>query len=252
VRKIKLFSLLLIMMMTNAWAINWSYSSGAGPRYWGLLTPEFSTCGHGRQQSPINLTHAVPLQDGHLSVHYRNSAFTLRQSPHNLYQDNTKLTKNYLVYNGQRYNLVEIHFHVPSEHRLNGYQYPMEAHLVHQNSQHQILVLGIFLKTGRDNDYLAALLSSPQFKTLDEEIERPVELNPLKLNPTGLLAQVKQYYVYDGSLTTPPCAEGVKWIVAKTPVELSEEQLKAFKAQITPFNSRPLQPLDGRVVQFKS
>ena len=251
-KKVKcLIALFLVSLASSAFASQWSYFGAKGPHYWGSITPGFSACAKGEQQSPIDLGRAQPLKDDHLSLHYRSSAFELRQSPHNLYQDSVKPGKDYLTYNGQRYNLVEIHFHVPSEHRLNGKQFPMEVHLVHQNSKNELLVLGVFLKKGAANSYLGALLSSPQFLALNEEVQQVLELNPLLLNPGDLLGRAKEYYTYAGSLTTPPCVEGVTWLVAKEPVELSVSQLNAFKKQVISFNARPLQKLNGRGLGFE-
>ncbi len=244
--------LCLLISAVDVWAAKWSYSGMEGPQHWGSLEPDFSLCAKGVQQSPIDLANALPLRNNYLHLHYHPSLFSLCESPHNLYQDSVKPSKNYLAYNGQPYNLVEIHFHVPSEHRLNGKQYPMEVHLVHQNSKHELLVVGVFLKLGASNGYLASLLNAPQFQSLSKEIEPVVQLNPALLIPASFQANAKRYFTYQGSLTTPPCAEGVTWVMAQDPVELSAAELKLFKDQVNNFNSRGLQKRDERALGYQS
>lgn len=241
---VKLFIILAIgCVIEVASATNWGYTGSAGPTYWGSLNASYKLCKSGQEQSPIDIGKATPLHDDHFSLHYHTALFDLNESNNNLYQYSLKLRKNYVVYNGRKYNLIQIHFHVPSEHKLNNQAYPMEAHLVHKSAEGDLLVLGVFFKVDDSNDYFSDLFESKPFAEQQEEL-----VSPVKLNPADLVGSVKKYYVYQGSLTTPPCAEGVTWIIAKNPSELSSKQLATFKDKITPFNARPMQALHGRSV----
>ncbi len=234
-------ALLAVGIVQSAFAAHWNYTGTTGPADWGSLHSAYKICQSGLEQSPIDITQTKPAVDAHFSVHYRAVPFNLRQTTHNLYADSLKPLKNYVVYDGQKYSLQEIHFHVPSEHALNGKHYPMEAHFVHKDSKGELLVLGMFLTEGASNKYFSSLFSSSAFAVLEEEI-----VNPVSLNPADLVSKVKNYYVYSGSLTTPPCVEGVTWIIAKTPATLSAQQLQNFKVEVSEFNARPLQPLRTR------
>jgi carbonic anhydrase len=143
---------------------------------------------------------------------------------------------------GEHYSLVQYHFHAPSEHTVNGRHYPMEAHFVHQAADGHLAVVGILLALGRPNPAL-----EPMWSKMPRQKGGEVVLEELQVAMDDLLPRSRTAFRYEGSLTTPPCSEGVKWIVMSTPVEVSAEQIAAFRAVVHD-NSRPTQPLNGRSV----
>lgn len=138
--------------------------------------------------------------------------------------------------------LLQFHFHAPSEHTIDGKTYPIEAHLVHKGQDGKLAVIRVFMKSGRENRFIQALWSNLPASEGENQV-RGISINASALPPAN-----KSYYNYPGSLTTPPCSEGVNWIVLKTPIEVSPEQIEAFKS-IYNGNARPVQPLNSREIQ---
>lgn len=224
--------------------IHWSYEGDTGPEHWGSLDPSFSRCADGTEQSPIDIELASvkldkTLQD--VEAHYKPTAFTLANTGHTI-QLNDASGSNSIVLDGKTYKLVQIHFHKPSENEINGQSFDMEMHLVHKSADGQLAVLGVLIKAGKENKQLAEAWSKlPKEQTAqDIKLDKAIDL-------AGMLPEGKKAYRYDGSLTTPPCTEGVKWVVMDTPIELSIDQIHAFGA-IFPDNHRPVQPLNNRTL----
>jgi carbonic anhydrase len=144
-------------------------------------------------------------------------------------------SESYLRIGQERYKLVQFHFHTPSEHRLHGEQFPMELHFVHRNALGELAVVGVFLREGAANPLIQQIWDAVSSEAGGQ------------IDPEDLLPQNREYYRYAGSLTTPPCTEGVRWHVLTEPVELSAAQVDEFRA-IFPLNARPIQPLNGRPV----
>ncbi len=222
---------------------HWAYEGENGPQAWGNLKSEFNVCAIGKRQSPINIEESMTLQGPAepLQFNYSASSGTVVNNGHtiqvDLYGDNT------LTVRGSVYKLVQFHFHTPSEEQVNYRNYAMVAHLVHKNNEGQLAVVAVLLDPG---------VANPLINTVWTYM--PLDLNDRVRMPTGLidmnllLPKDQRYYQFMGSLTTPPCTEGVLWMVLKTPTQLSKEQIRLFQ-QLFPNNARPVQPVNGRPVR---
>ncbi len=231
------------LIFSNVYAgKKWGYEGNVGPAYWGTLSSKYKLCSTGKEQSPINIGVLTKPAKAQLQFHYENIPLDLVLTRNNLYINTHGTPNEYLVFDGQPYYLQQMHFHTPSEHTLHGKHYPLEAHLVHKNTAGQLLVVGMFVKPGRKNSILEKMLSVP----LPAE-GREKSYKTIQINPRDLLPKHGRYYLYAGSLTTPPCSEGVTWIVMKTPIQASASQIKQFQS-IEPFNARPVQPLNERTL----
>lgn len=217
---------------------HWNYKT---PEAWGELSPSFAGCRTGREQSPIDIStgqvekSALPA----LQVGYRQARGEIVNNGHTIQVDLAN-AGSVTVPSGE-YTLVQFHFHGPSEERIDGRSYPLVAHLVHRNAAGRLAVIAVLFKVGRQNVALA-----PVFQAMPRKFGK-IRLRQ-KLDVAQMLPKNMGYYAFKGSLTTPPCSEGVAWHVLKLPVEVSASQLKAFTS-IYPRNARPVQPLNGRTVQ---
>ncbi|TCN19887.1 carbonic anhydrase [Mesobacillus foraminis] len=216
---------------------HWSYEGDTGPEHWGKIDPANSACVNGSEQSPINIEFSQvqtkkAVEDLH--INYQPALFTIMNNGHTV-QANAVDEGNSVMIEGKEYELVQFHFHTPSEHQFNGQNYEMELHLVHKDMRGKIAVLGLMIKEGEENESLISLWNTlPTEKNeKDKSLNEPVHLE-------ALLPDDRSAFAYDGSLTTPPCTEGVKWTVFEKPIEMSKQQIKAFR-QIFPDNHRPVQ-----------
>lgn len=222
----------------------WSYDGATGPERWGEIA---STCASTptSKQSPVDIplrsltesrTVKAPVLD------YERAAFTVRDTGETIQADLTTVGPNAVTLDGTRYELRQFHLHTPSEHTIDGKPAAMEVHLVHQSAEGRLAVLGVLLELGRENAALAGFFDAiPAAAAATSSVApQPVQINPAHLVPTW-----SDLVRYDGSLTTPPCSEGVLWSVYESPRMISKAQLDAFTA-VHPENSRPLQPLNGR------
>jgi len=223
--------------------VHWSYQGDTGPDHWGELSDANAVCANGKEQSPINMDFSKikKAEKGSLQVNYSPTVFSVANNGHTI-QANAQIQNNKITIDGTEYKLVQFHFHTPSEHRFNGKAYDMELHLVHKDANNKLAVLGIMIKVGQKNEKLAALWSVlPKEKTTqDIALEQPIDLSTL-------LPQDQSTLRYNGSLTTPPCTEGIKWTMLEQPIEMSKEQIQAFQS-IFPDNHRPVQPVNSREV----
>ncbi|MGE7624065.1 carbonic anhydrase [Viridibacillus sp. NPDC096237] len=229
---------------TSAKSIEWSYEEDIGPNNWANLDPSFSMCGKGMEQSPINIDLEDVVLDknlGDIKFDYQPTKFTIMNNGHTI-QANDASRKNSIVINGEKYTFLRMHFHNPSEHQINGHHFAMEAHLVHENSKGQKAVLGILINPGKENKLLTEFWSKlpPKVTEADIPLNNAIDL-------TNFLPIDKKVYRYSGSLTTPPCSEGIIWSVMEQPIEMSEAQIDAFSSIISN-NNRPVQPLNNRKV----
>lgn len=218
----------------------WSYSGEEGPQRWGDINPEYATCKVGQLQSPIDIrnTKKVPLPP--IQFEYKPSAFKIINTGHSIQVDYDP--GSFISVGDKRYELRQFHFHHPSEERIEGKAYDMVVHLVHADSDGRLAVVAILFKIGR---YSPTIQKLWDYLPTDEASERTV--TETRVNAANLVPQSSAYYTFEGSLTTPPCSEGVTWFVLKTPVEISSQQVAAF-AKLYPHNARPTQPLNGRVI----
>lgn len=217
-------------------ATHWTYEGEAGPEQWGSLSPDFKVCDLGLQQSPIDLVDATRAEISPIAISWSNGQFAVLNNGHTI-QVNCKSSGSIAI-EGHDFDLLQFHFHHPSEHKLNDQSFDLECHFVHKSAQNGLAVLGVFFRPGADN---AAL--QPVFDAMPAETGQEVPLAGLDLN--SLLPQTRSYFRYKGSLTTPPCGEIVTWTVFKDPIEASHEQIAKF-AGMFPMNARPVQNLNRR------
>lgn len=223
--------------------VHWSYEGEGGPGYWAQLQPEFSTCASGQRQSPIAIEETDTLKGPAeaITFNYVPSTGTVVNNGHTV---EVQLSgDNSLTVRGQTYKLVQFHFHHPAEERINSRVYPMVAHLVHRNDSGQLAVLAVLLEEGAANPLIQKVWTH-----MPLDVKDSVPLPPDLIHIGELLPRDQRYYQYMGSLTTPPCTEGVLWLILKQPVSLSAEQLRLF-GQLYPNNARPVQSLNGRPVR---
>ncbi|WP_421279445.1 carbonic anhydrase [Aeromonas veronii] len=238
-RKSLLACSLLLCPVVFAAAPHWEYSGEAGPAHWAKLTPEFGQCA-GSNQSPVDLSGLVEAKLAPLVLHYQAGGNTVVNNGHTVqvgYAPGCTLQLD-----GTTFELKQFHFHAPSENLIEGKSYPLEGHLVHVSDKGEIAVVAVMFEAGKANPVLAAAWGELPAKV--------GEIHTLKapLSAEQLLPESRDYYRFSGSLTTPPCSEGVRWLVMKQPVEVSQAQIDAFKAVMHHSNNRPVQPLNGRVV----
>jgi carbonic anhydrase len=218
--------------------VHWGYEGDIGPDRWGDLCPEFAMCKTGRAQSPIDVPSSASANPADLIFDYHPSALHIVNNGHSI-QANYDADSALRV-DGQSYELLQFHFHNPSETTVDGVATPMELHLVHVNGSGEIAVVGVFLAEGAHNAAYA-----PVFDNMPPTVGEPVTVAGVRVDAAALLPADQTYWRWDGSLTTPPCTEGVKWFMLTAPVELSPNQIAAFKALYTG-NARPVQPMNGR------
>ncbi len=226
-------------MIALADEIHWGYSGDAGPANWGALSPDYSLCADGSAQSPIDIRNASALDLVDIDFRYGESANNIFNNGHTI-QVNVDAGSG-IVYNGISYNLLQFHFHAPSEHTIDGTAAPMEIHFVHQDPNSGALaVVGVMLSAGEDDSaaYAAVLDHLPEQAGEPEAMGEALEL-------ATLLPEARRFYTYQGSLTTPPCSEIVRWLLLDTPMTLSAAQIDAFTA-IFDGNARPTQPRGKR------
>ena len=218
---------------------DWSYTGDTGPEFWGELNPEYARCSAGTEQSPIDLAGATPETVPPIEYEYRSSGGT---EENNGYEIAVELDDAGSIETlGESYELVGYHFHSPSEHTVDGEAFPAELHLVHSTKDDRLAVIGVLIEEGDENEPLAETLSEvPPAPGDAHELEG--EVDATRLLPAGGAGDV---YRYDGSLTTPPCTEGVLWTVFADPIEVSPDQLEALTAAYDD-DARPVQPRNGR------
>lgn len=217
---------------------HWTYEGEDGPDKWGELDPAYALCATGEAQSPIDLTGAQ-------AVDLKNIQFDWQPSAMNVFNNGHTIQVNYdagsfITYNEIQYQLVQFHFHHPSEHTINGEFFPMELHFVHKDANGALAVVGVMLKEGKEDNPAFADL----FANLPAEKGDP-QPTTITLDANLMIPADHTFTTYVGSLTTPPCTQGVRWLVLSEPVELSAKQLEAFSA-IFELNARPVQALNDR------
>lgn len=238
-------TLIIAGVCSSAWAstgkpADWSYTAPTGPENWSELSSEYKRCTSGQVQSPIDIRDAIETELAPLAFAYRPGTATVLNNGHSI-QVSSSGAGSITVPSGD-YAFVQMHFHSPSEEKIMGRTFPLNAHLVHRNTAGELAVVALLFEEGAHNPTLEPILTAMPTQagglaTLDS------------LNIADLLPTTRHYYSYTGSLTTPPCSEDVRWHVFSTVVQLSTAQLQAFQA-LYPMNARPVQPLNGRSVQL--
>jgi carbonic anhydrase len=219
--------------------VHWSYEGAEGPQHWGELSPDFALCSGGTEQSPVDVPGTAAVNPAEIVFNYQPTALTILNNGHTVqvnYDPGSSIDVG-----GKTYELKQFHFHTPSELTVDSNHTDMEMHLVHQSADGQLAVVGVMLRRGCENP-----VYQPVFANLPAQESEPAAVGDVTVNAGDLLPQERTYYRYNGSLTTPPCSEGVQWLLMNTPVELSEAQVGAFQA-IFQNDARPVQAFNERI-----
>ncbi len=222
----------------HAGTVKWDYPAPGAPEDWGELSEEFRTCAVGVGQSPVNLT-GYTAADSTIAFHYAGAAVTARNNGHTVYLDYAE--GNSIDIDGRRYELQGIHYHAPGEHLLDGQDFAAELHLVHGDPNGDLAVVGLLFRIGEASPLIQNLLD------VAPEVGRPASLS---VGPSAVeyVPSRLDFYVYDGSLTTPPCTEGVRWVVMQHIDTISEGQVRELQKLSGGPNNRPVQSLRGRKI----
>jgi carbonic anhydrase len=218
-------------------APHWTYEGSTGPEHWGELTPEFRSCSLGMEQTPIDIDSAIRAETGQLDIAFVPVPGKVINNGHTI-QVNCG-PGSHSVIAGTRYDLLQFHFHHPSEHLLSGKAFQMECHFVHKSAAGALAVVGVFINPGATNRALA-----PVWDVMPAVAGGEATLAG-SFDPAALLPDQRSYYRYAGSLTTPPCSEGITWTVFGAPIEASTAQITKFAA-LFPNNARPVQGRNRR------
>jgi carbonic anhydrase len=224
---------------------HWGYTGAIGPDAWAKLSAEFATCAKGRRQSPIDLVDAElsPLTLEQVKFDYAPAAFQVVHNGHTIEVRPGK--ENQIVARSKKYKLLQFHFHHPSEERFNGKGFPLNAHFVHRSEDGELAVVTVLFEEGAANPELQRLWDHMPLDVNDSmRSAEGVTFNPVSMLPVDRA----KYLQYIGSLTTPPCTEGVVWIVLRQPVTASPEQIALFRKMVG-MNARPVQPVNGRLIK---
>lgn len=221
-------------------SIHWDYEGAGGPENWSKLDPKNTACATGQRQSPIDIRDGIRVDVEPIAFKYRPSTFRILDTGHTV---QVVVGDSSISLTGKTYELVEFHFHRPSEEKVNGQRFDMVVHLVHKADDGQLAILAVLLERGPENPFIQTLWNNLP-------LERHLEVSPPTaiIDPATLLPTSRNYYTYMGSLTTPPCTEGVLWLVMKQPVQVSQEQINIF-SRLYKNNARPIQPAAGRLVK---
>lgn len=219
---------------------HWGYSGDEGPAHWGELSPDFTACSEGKNQSPIDLT-------GFVEADLKPIAFSYQVGAEKIVNNGHTIQVNYasgsmIIVDGHAFELKQYHFHTPSENHINNASYPMEAHLVHADKDGNLAVIAVMFLEGAENEAIAQAWAKMPKKT-GEESTLSAEAAAV-----GLLPADRDYYRFNGSLTTPPCSEGVWWFVMKATMTVSKEQIEQFSEMMHHPNNRPVQAVNARPV----
>ncbi|MBP6339527.1 MAG: carbonic anhydrase family protein [Vitreoscilla sp.] len=219
---------------------HWDYVGENGPEAWGKMKPEFGTCATGQRQSPIDIRDGIAVQLQPIEFEYHASSFSVIDNGHTI-QVNLG-AGNAISVGGKRFDLLQFHFHRPSEERINGRQFDMVVHMVHKDPEGKLAVVAVLLDRGSAQPVIQTVWNALPLEK-GEAVPAPTQIDVAQLLPED-----RRYYTYMGSLTTPPCSEGVLWMVMKQPVALSPSQIGIF-ARLYPMNARPIQKVSGRMIK---
>jgi len=251
---ITLFSLLLIATAyaeenkdaTHQKQAVWSYSGDTGPAHWGDLAPQYNTCKQGKNQSPININSYLDSYiDANLpSIDVDYNILVAEDIVNNGHTIKVNIRSGgTITVDDKKFALKQFHFHTPSENLINSSSYPLEVHFVHQNDEKELAVVALLYQPGADN-----LALNPLLKKIPMKAGEKKRLGAKDVELFERSNSIKKYVRYNGSLTTPPCSEGVRWIVMRSMPSISRKQLDVFQRALKHPNNRPVQPLNARVI----
>jgi carbonic anhydrase len=245
----KAWSVLIVILMSSSACLpqqpepaspHWTYKGEEGPSHWGELDESYTTCSAGTSQSPIDVLNPSAQDLTNISFHYQPSIVNILNNGHTVQVNYDP--GSYIELDGTRYNVVQFHYHAPSEHTIDGVSFPAELHIVHRNADSNLAVVSILLQEGTENAAYQPFISN-----LPAEPTEPKDVG-VSINAIDLLPTTQMTFRYSGSLTTPPCTEGVNWLLMTTPVELSAQQLTALDSLFETGNNRPVQPINDRTL----
>ncbi len=220
--------------------ISWAYEGPGAPEHWGTLSNKYIDCKVSGMQSPINIVEAEEADLPPLALNYKAVPLRIVDTGYSILVD---YDAGEMQVGDEVFKVVQFHFHTPGEHAINGQGGPLEMHIIHHKEDGSLGVLGIIMHEGKHNDEMQKIVSH-----LPHKLQEGLEYKKVKIDAKKLLPASKRYYSFTGSLTIPPCAEGVKWHLLHDPVEISKEQIDAISNFYT--NSRPLQDVNGRSIQL--
>ena len=220
--------------------LHWGYEGAAGPENWSKLDPEFSVCSNGKRQSPIDIRDGIKVDQEPILFDYKPTYFRIVDNGHTV--QITYGAGSHITIMGRTYDLMQFHFHHPAEERINGKGFAMVAHLVHRDMEGHLAVVAVLLEAGQANSFIQTLWNNLPLEQNEDYSPR------IAIQASDLLPATRDYISYIGSLTTPPCTEGVLWLVMKQPVQLSAEQIDVF-SRFYPNNARPVQAASGRIIK---
>lgn len=220
--------------------IHWSYEGEGAPANWAKLQPNFATCATGKRQSPIDIRDGIRVDLETIKFDYQISMFRIIDNGHTVQVNVGSGSSIGLM--GRQFELIQLHFHRPSEERVNGKAYDMVIHLVHKDMDNRLAVIAVLLEKGSEHPVIQTLWNNLPLEVNQDVVPTvPIDLNQL-------LPEHRNYWTYMGSLTTPPCTEDVLWIVFKQPVQISPEQLAIF-SRLYRNNARPIQAGNSRIIK---
>jgi carbonic anhydrase len=224
----------------GAGSATWSYAGDIGPDRWGSLSDEYAACSTGTEQSPIDLTGPIEADVTDIVFAYGETPLAIYNNGHTI---EVEVEGSSIEVPGGAYDVVQFHFHAGSEHAIDGSMFPLEMHIVHRSSAGELAVVGVMVEVGEENEAL-----TPVFDHIPTGVsERAETIEGETVDLAAVLPAVRTFYQYQGSLTTPPCSEGVAWYILATPIEISQEQLDEF-TRVVDGNVRPVQPLGDREI----
>jgi carbonic anhydrase len=220
--------------------IHWDYDGAGAPDNWAKLDQNNKLCAIGERQSPIDIRDGIKVDLEPIKFNYRPSTFRIIDNGHTV---QVEVGDSSISLTGKTYELVQFHFHRPSEEKVNGQRFDMVVHLVHKADDGQLAVVAVLLERGTEHPFIQAL-----WNNLPLEKNMPVAPPEAVIDLNTLLPATRNYFTYMGSLTTPPCSEGVLWLVMKQPVQVSQDQVNIF-SRLYKNNARPIQRLGGRLIK---
>ncbi len=233
-----------LVMLSNTSSANesahWGYQKTNGPAHWSEINPDYALCQSGKNQSPVNISGFIKAPHKSLKPIYHSKVNEIINNGHTI-QINMQAGSKIKIDNND-FNLKQFHFHSPSENTINGKSYPLEGHFVHADENNNLAVLAVMFENGDKNSALEELwqhmpMNSGEHQNLTNNI-----------TASSLLPKNLDYYQFNGSLTTPPCSEGVRWFVLKNSIKVSKQQVSQFHKTIHHANNRPVQSINARLI----
>ena len=234
----------LPLLAQAQWRTPWAYEGEKGPAHWAELDSDYATCGSGKAQSPIDIRNPRKSKLPALAFAFKSGLLNLINNGYTAVRVDYKPGNgDILSVDGKQYELTQFHFHHPSEETIAGKPADMVLHLMYQGADGKVVGVAVLMRQGKANPAVAELWTQMPEKPGAYHL-----IADVAFDPTGLMPKERGYYRYEGSVTAPPCNEGVTWYVLKTPMTVSAEQIAEF-AKLYPHDVRPIQNLNGRLVE---